>query len=243
MLYRDSNGTTNKLVTGALHFSATVIVIILLITMNKCNSYRTMYKDTDNLYNSSLDTLHKYKNKLGEEVAKIETLSSENNELFTSLQFKDAYIQKLQNVVKRYEDDNKKLSSALFIANSTIVYFADSIKNLISGWEQPDSNSCFKYPTYKRAFDLTDCRTTGNVTLGLNTFSIDFKLQNEYEIVIGEERAGLFKKKQFAEITNKNKCTTTDAMRVYDKKEKKTNIWKPLGIGLGVGLLIAKIFL
>lgn len=229
----------DTIITGIKHFSITVTVIICIISMQRCHDYKDNADTVDGLYKASQDSLHQFKNKLGEEVSKTETLTSENTELFLSLQFKDKTIQNLQKLVARYEDDNKQLSSALFIANSTIVYFADSIKNLISGWEA-DSNKV-QYPIYKRAFTITDCFTSGTVELGLHKFDISLQTDNQYEIAIGEERVGLFKKKQFAEITNKNKCTTTKAMRVYDKQEKKTNLWKPAAVGVAVGILIAKI--
>ena len=229
------NFNGKKFTTGVLHFSATLSIIILIFSINKCSSYKLEKEEVSKLYESANTQLQISRNKLGEEVAKTTILTTTNAKLFTTIEFKDKDIQHLQQVVSKAEKQNKELSTALYLANQTIIKYQDSIKNLIIGWEQ-DSNNV-QYPIYTRDFKIDSCYTSGNIKLGLKTFQLDLQVDNDYDVIIGKEKISWFKYNQFAEITNKNKCTTTKTMKVYDKKEQKTNIIKPFGIGVGVGAI------
>lgn len=220
-------------ITSVKHLTFTILFVVCCISLHKCNTYKNNLKDTTKMYVIANDSIITYRNRLGEEVAKTEVLTTSNAKLFTSLEFANADVRKLQDIVKRYEKANKDVSSALYIVTNTFIHFKDSIKNAISGWEQPNKDSCYKYPTYTKNFDLKDCFTTGTVELGYSKFDIQLKTSNQYEVVIGEEKDGWFKKKSFAEITNKNKCTTTEVMKVYDKIEKPTKTGRTLLIGAG----------
>lgn len=215
------------------------LLIYVTITSYVNKKLKRDNKEIELLYKTDSAKLVLYKNKYNEEVSKTEILNASNNDLFTKLQFADANTRKLQNIVNKYEKENKELSTALYFANSTISHLKDSIQNLVIGWEV-DVDTTKKYPIYQRSFSITDCFTTGSVTLGLHKFEIDIKTDNQYEVAIGEEKSGWFKKKQFAEITNKNKCTTTSVMKVYDKVEKPTKKGRAFlfGVGTTTGIII-----
>ena len=243
MMNDGSINTRKKLFTGIMHFSLVLTTIILVISINKCKNLHDINIETNNLYNAANDSIIKYKNKLNQEVTKTSVLSTTNVNLLLNLKTKDRDVIELQNMLKQAKKENKELSSALVIRNATIISLKDSLHNIITGWTQPNKDSCYRYPIYSKDFSIDSCYTKGHVSLGLTSFNIDLKVNNDFDVSIGEEKDGWFKKKQFAEIVNKNKCTTTTNLKVYDKKEKKTNIIKPFGIGVIVGVVILKIFL
>lgn len=237
MIIYDSKGNRNRIATGALHFVLTLLTLTLIFTLNKCNDYRISSNEVQSMYDAANDSLIITRNKLGEEVAKATVLTASNNELFLSVQFKDKEIQRLQQLVKNAEKRNIELTSALIISNQTNIKLQDSIKNLIAGWESsPDGDTL--YPIYQRSFSIDSCFTKGNILLGNTTFSLDLQIDNSYDVILGSEKVGLFKRKTFAEITTKNKCTTTKTLKVYSKEQEKKNILLPVGVGFGLGILL-----
>lgn len=193
------------------------ILVLWLINAN----LRDQITSKDNLYEASLDTITKYRNKYDQEVSKIEVLQSENSAMFLSLQFKDKEITRLQNVVARAEKEKKDVNAALIIANTTIITLQDSLRNLIIGYTPDPVDTTIKYPIYKREFK--DDWKQGTIVMGYDTLSLQQKIRNDYEVVIGYERVALFKHKPYATITNLNPDTETDVLRVYQNIESNTS--------------------
>ena len=67
---------------------------------------------------------------------------------------------------------------------------------------------------------------------------MNLQIDNSYDVILGSEKVGFFKRKTFAEITTKNKCTTTKTLKVYSKEPTKQKILLPVGIGFGLGILL-----
>ena len=237
MIIRDESGNTNRVKTGLLHVILTIGTILILLSLQKCYDYKVENKEINNLLNAASDSLHKTRNELNQEISRIETLQSTNSDLFTSLEFKDKEIKHLQSIVKAAEKRNIELNTALVISNRTNIELRDSIKNLIDGWESNNDDSLVSYPIYKRDFTMDSCYTQGSIRMGLTTFDLKLSFDNSFDVIIGEEKVNMFKKKQFAEITNLNPCTTTKTLRVYDKIEKKNNTIKVFGYGVGTGAI------
>ena len=175
------------------------------------------------------------KNKLGQEVAKTEVVVLENQKLFLKIQSKDSNIVQLQNLVRKEKSVNKKLQEALILKQNIIISYQDSMKNLISGYQEVKDSlgHIVKYPIYNRKIDMFGKWITGDVKLGYSTFNIDLKTISEYEVVIGQERKNIFSKyKTYATVTNLNPYDHTTALKVYS-----TNSLKPqrFSIGLFVG--------
>lgn len=231
--------TINKSILSLIIFVFILLVGYVIVTSYVNRKLSSDMEERTTLYKADSAKLVIYKNKYNEEVAKSVVLTSTTTKLFTELQTKDENTRKLQQLVIKYEKENKELNSALIIANTTIIHLQDSIENHIVDWEV-DKDS-IKYPVYTRSFNIDSCFTSGNIVLGKHKFDINLKTDNEYEVVIGNEKINIFKTREFAEITNKNKCTNTKALKVYDKKEKSTNVVKPFMVGASTTAIIVLI--
>lgn len=215
--------------------------ILVLWQIN--SNLRDQIRSKDELYEASLDTITKYRNKYNQEVSKIEVLQSEHSTMFLSLQFKDKEITRLQDVVRRAEKEKKDVNTALIIANTTIITLQDSLRNLIIGYTPDPIDTTIKYPIYKREFK--DNWKQGTIVMGRDTLDLQQKIKNDYDVVIGYERVALFKHKGYAEITNLNPDTETDALRVYQNVEPNTNGVKWFTAGVltyGVVKLVINMF-
>lgn len=95
------------------------------------------------------------------------------------------------------------------------------------------------YPTYEKS--VKNNWISQNIQLGKNIFRQDLKIYNSYEIIVGSEPNGLFKRKQFAQITNLSPYSETEAMKVYQKKDAPSNFWSNAkwgGVGIVIGFLV-----
>lgn len=228
---------TQKTVITILFVAFSIVAIMLMITISISRKRIETLKQTEQLYIVAQDSLKTTVNKLNQQTASILVLTSENDHLFTKIKSNDADIIRLQNVVKQYEKKFGNLNTAIIISNETIVHLQDSIRNLIIGWtSNPDTSNHYLYPTYKRAFNST--WQDGIIVMGLDTLDLQLKIRNEYNVTIGEEKVSLFKKKLYANVTNLNPSTQTKVMKVYQEKEVKTKIFKPLTIGSAIGIVV-----
>jgi len=227
------------LVKALAIFSAFVTILLVLLFYFGSKRLKNL-EQTEQLYIVATDSLKLVRNELGQQKATIEVLQSDNATMFISLASKDNDIIRLQNLVKRYKKENGDLNTALILSNETNIHLEDSIRNLILNWK-PDPTTGILYPTYTRP--LVNDWYSGNMTMGLDTTSLDIKIKNDYDITIGNEKVSLFKKKYYANITNLNPDTETKVMKVYQKKEVKTKIitFKDIvdtGIGVVIGYLL-----
>lgn len=218
------------------------LLLALLLVINNVKKKANYYNIMENMYSVTIDSLVKYKNDLQQEVSKTELLIAENSTQLLSLKTKDREIQRLQNLVQKAEDDNKKVNTALVLSNTTVISLQDSIHNLIIGYSEIEGDSII-YPIYNKTFDTG--WEKGKVTLGINTFTLDQTIRNDYDITIGTEKINWFKSKNYAEITNLNPNTETTTMRVYQKETVKNNTFRNIlisyGIGFGSGFIINSI--
>ena len=214
-----------------------VILLALLIFLFVASGSRlNKLKQVERMYEISQDSLKTERNAKNEETAKVEVLEAENNQLFTSIKIKDKEVNRLQNLVTNYEKKIGNLNTAIIFSNETIVSLRDSIKSLIVGYTQDPDTPTIYYPIYERKFEREWSK--GNIIMGFNELDVQLSIKNEYDITIGDEKVSLFKRKQYANITNLNPDTETKVMKVYDKKEKKDHTVRNAGIFTGIGLLV-----
>lgn len=115
----------------------------------------------------------------------------------------------------------------------------DSLQNKIIGYTKDKILVHNTYPIYEKK--ISNQWMDQTIKLGKNVFEQDLITYNSYSVVIGSEKDGWFKRKQFAEITNLNPSSSTEAMKVYQKKPVPSIFWTGLkygGLGLAIGVLI-----
>lgn len=185
------------------------------------------------------DTVTQERNDKGELITKVSLLTTQKTNAFTDLTIRDKEIKYLQKVIRNYTSFNKRLMTAIVIKNKIIASYRDSVNNIIIDSIIVNNRI---YPTYYREFSLynkdnpkdTTRWVYGNTRIGLKTFSTDLVIVSEQDVIIGQERQGVFRPfKTFAIIKNKNPYEKTGSFKAYSKTKMKA---KQFGLGVFVGM-------
>jgi hypothetical protein len=219
----------------------TVVAILCIgLYIQSTISQKKKYKEIAQLYKISQDSLIITRNKLGQEVTKTGVLQATNDKYFLQLQTNDADIKHLQDIVKEEKKKRRDVEVTLVLSTNTNIQLKDSIKNLIAGYDTTDS---VPTPVYEKTFK--DEWVSGKVKLGLKQFELNQVIVNKYEIVVGDEPDGWFKKKPYAQVTNLNPYGETKNLKVYQNISVPNNIGVKVKYGIGgviLGFLIKSVF-
>ena len=206
-------------------WSSVILILLTISSILLYNNERRKRITVSNLYNSSQDTIRFWKNKDGENVARIFVLSSEKLEDFLKMKTKDDTIIRLQTLVKEYKKQLHNQGSATIIQTITEYDTTYVTNNLLDTIYFPTStildSISNRWISTKFGFDR------GNTIFSL-------RVDNLYSVVIGEESRGLFRKKEpFVEVTNHNPFTETAMLRTYQVTQTKHSKW---GVGPNISV-------
>ena len=206
-------------------WSSVILILLTISSILLYNNERRKRITVSNLYNSSQDTIRFWKNKNGENVARIFVLSSEKLEDFLKMKTKDDTIIRLQTLVKEYKKQLHNQGSATIIQTITEYDTTYVTNNLLDTIYFPTStildSISNRWISTKFGFDR------GNTIFSL-------RVDNLYSVVIGEESRGLFRKKEpFVEVTNHNPFTETAMLRTYQVTQTKHSKW---GVGPNISV-------
>ena len=206
-------------------WSSVILILLTISSILLYNNERRKRITVSNLYNSSQDTIRFWKNKNGENVARIFVLSSEKLEDFLKMKTKDDTIIRLQTLVKEYKRQLHNQGSATIIQTITEYDTTYVTNNLLDTIYFPTStildSISNRWISTKFGFDR------GNTIFSL-------RVDNLYSVVIGEESRGLFRKKEpFVEVTNHNPFTETAMLRTYQVTQTKHSKW---GVGPNISV-------
>ena len=190
-------------------FIAILMVIIAILYFTNI-SYQKEAKENANLVISLNDTLKTWKDKDSLSHAKIQIIETERTKDFLSLQSKDEEIIKLQKTVKQYEKQIKNQGSVTNFASETKIITKDSlVTDSVCG-------KCSFYFSNSNPWYSVDASVYPTETPNQLSLSLDLKVKNEYSVIVGEEKQGLFKKpKPFVEVLNHNPYSETESLRTY----------------------------
>ena len=206
-------------------WSSVILILLTISSILLYNNERRKRITVSNLYNSSQDTIRFWKNKDGENVARIFVLSSEKLEDFLKMKTKDDTIIRLQTLVKEYKKQLHNQGSATIIQTITEYDTTYVTNNLLDTIYFPNAtildSISNRWISTKFGFDR------GNTIFSL-------RVDNLYSVVIGEESRGLFRKKEpFVEVTNHNPFTETAMLRTYQVTQTKHSKW---GVGPNISV-------
>ena len=206
-------------------WSSVILILLTISSILLYNNERRKRITVSNLYNSSQDTIRFWKNKNGENVARIFVLSSEKLEDFLKMKTKDDTIIRLQTLVKEYKKQLHNQGSATIIQTITEYDTTYVTNNLLDTIYFPNitilDSISNRWISTKFGFDR------GNTIFSL-------RVDNLYSVVIGEESRGLFRKKEpFVEVTNHNPFTETAMLRTYQVTQTKHSKW---GVGPNISV-------
>ena len=206
-------------------WSSVILILLTISSILLYNNERRKRITVSNLYNSSQDTIRFWKNKDGENVARIFVLSSEKLGDFLKMKTKDDTIIRLQTLVKEYKKQLHNQGSATIIQTITEYDTTYVTNNLLDTIYFPNAtildSISNRWISTKFGFDR------GNTIFSL-------RVDNLYSVVIGEESRGLFRKKEpFVEVTNHNPFTETAMLRTYQVTQTKHSKW---GVGPNISV-------
>lgn len=197
--------------------------ILLIIGSYLYDNLLNNFQEKENLIEALNAELVTWKDKDGQNHAKIQVLETQKVKDFLSIKSKDSTVMKLQALVKQYKGKLDEGSSATVVTTETVVSTSSSTEVVFT---QPIKNSTnIVYPTYKSSFNLKGW-ITGTTVANKDSTLLDLKVRNEYSVIVGREKQGLFKpSKPFVEVTNKNPYTETTSLRTYQVSIKPEKKW------------------
>lgn len=174
------------------------------------------------------DSLRISYNVNGEQEAKIKVFQAEKSKTFLKMNTKDSTIKWLQETVKDYKG---RLSTAIVLGNTTrdtgrTIVYIDRWDTLRVG------DSTLVFPTYKTEWN--ERWSQGSIIANKDSIYRDILVKNEYEITLGKQRNGWFKKREFeVQVLNKNPNTATNELRSFNVKVKPKRF--TIGVQAGYG--------
>lgn len=167
--------------------------------------------DLQTANNFPIDTLHKSRNKAGEEVSTTQILIAEKKELLRLNAGKDSTLRELQKIVKQQNN----IISATILKNTTINQ-GSALSEIVRDSVNQDTCS----PVYKTEFK--DKWREVNIVADKDSIRWTVKDFNDFEIVQKYQKKNLFARKiPVIEITNKNPYTETRELKPFVLKERK----------------------
>lgn len=222
---------------------AILAIFTFLLISNSCNrKAKKELLEYKALYEALNDTVVTYRNKLNQEVAVVKTLKANNVKIVLELKSKDYQVNQLQSLIKRYEDDNARVLSALVFSNRTIFTLKDSISKIIGYTKAPGDS--IVYPIYSKSFTDDEKKwIKGDVILGKDSFNIGIEIRNEYTVANVDEKVGLFKRNTVTVVENLNPYSdSTKLQSFYLDKTRVKPLPRNLGIAIGTFILTLLIF-
>jgi hypothetical protein len=196
-----------------------IAVIAFFIMLKMYLSEKQGRIEQGNLIEASAAELQTWKNKNGEQSAKIQVLETEKTKDFLSLRTKDILIKELQKEVKRMEKFIKKQGSVTVVEAETVydtIYKNNedtTYSSIFGTFISSSINNQWIVANFGVKLDsLPDNRFVVDSTI------FNLKVVNKYVLTVGREKTGflnLGKSVPFVEVKNLNPYTSTTALRSY----------------------------
>lgn len=198
-----------------------IALIVALIIMAKMYfGERDLRIEQELLVEASTDELKVWKNKNGENVAKIQVLETQKAATFLAFKSQDSTIQELQRLVKTNASLFKKANGAAGIIKSETNLDVEAVTEVsqdsITGSPVYTSNMKTKW------YEL-------NTVASEDTTKVKLKTIHSLSLVMGSESQGLFKKrKTYATAKDANPFSDIKDMRIYNvTQDRKHFVFGP----------------
>jgi len=219
----------NKIKTYWKEITIVILIIITLLSVRTCNSYKADAQESTNLVESLNDTMKVWKDKKGVTHSEIKINETSNPNDFININSKDPEIIALQELVKKYKSKLGKDGSVTRFVTETVYDTVYTSKFKPYGkyiWKDSINN---KWIDFKYKVDT------------LKHIDLKLKLIHEYAVINKEKSNGWFKKPTpYSEVVNYNPYSTNLSQTTYkvinDVKPKKFGIGLQFGYGVGANL-------
>lgn len=204
-----------------------VVLAVLFLIYNNIH-LREKLEESNNNIEALTDTLSVTRNKDSSQTARIMAFETQSAKDFLKIQSQEADIIRLQNLIRNNKSMMKPGASATVLSTETnvntktptIVYSRDTIYQ---------DNLVYLYPEYKSEINLSNW-ITGTSISNKDTTTLNLKVRNDYDVVIGDDRDHIFQKyKPYAEVTSHNPYTDIKTVRTH-----RVSVPAPKMMGVGV---------
>jgi len=205
------------------------LIIVIFILLKMYLGERDSRIEQELLIEASTDELQLWKNKDGENLAKIQVLETRNEKTFLAFKSQDSTIQELQQLVKQNRKlfKNNKGTAGIIKSETKIDTIAPTLVSLDSLNNSPVYTANIKDKWY----NINTIATKDSTRVSLNTF-------HNMSLIIGSESQGLFKKrKTYAIAKDENPFSNIKDMRIYNVTEDKKHF--VIGPYAGAGLTLS----
>lgn len=204
------------------------LLVAFFIMLKMYFGERTSRIEQETLIEASTTELKTWKNKDGENLAKIQVLETRNEKTFLAFKSQDSTIQELQYLVRQ----NRKLfkdskGAAGIIKSETVI--DTTTATVVS---QDDQNN----PIYSA--NINNKWYKAETTSSKDSTQIKLQTFHTMSLVMGSESQGLLKKrKSFATAKDDNPYSNIKDMRIYNVTEDKKHFIVGPYIGAGATLI------
>jgi hypothetical protein len=202
------------------------LVVAFIIMLFMYLGERDARIEQETLIEASAAELITWKNKDGENMAKIQVMETSSKKDFLKFQSQDSTIIELQNLVKANKKlfKNSKGTAGIIKTETNIDVLAATEVTL-----DEEKDPIYSSTTKTKWFEVESVATKDSTTIAMKSF-------HNISIVMGSEGQGLFKKrKTFAIAKDENPYSNIKDMRIYNVTSKKKNFVVGPFVGIGVG--------
>lgn len=211
------------------HLERAVFILISLLGFYLYLDQKNLNKEKDTLLEASHGELITWKNKNGENLAKIQVLETENINTLLDFKTKDSTIQELQKLVEENKKmlDNSKGTAGVIKSETEIVAEGktDVAKDSITG------DPIYKSKIENEWYTINSIATKDSTKVSLKSF-------HNLSLVIGEERKNIFSKpKTYAIAKDSNPYSNIKDMRIYKVTRERKRFSLVTYTGFGATLI------
>lgn len=205
---------------------ALIIAFFIMFKMYLGEKEKRVEQET--LVEASAAELKTWKNKDGENVAKIQVLETKNQKTFLAFQSQNETIQELQKLVKENRSlfKNSRGTAGVIKSETNIDTAAATIVS-----KDDENNPIYSSISENEWYKIATIANKDSTQVSLSTF-------HNISLVMGSERPGLFKKKKtFATAKDSNPYSNIKDMRIYNVTEDKKHFTVGPYVGYGASII------
>jgi len=203
------------------------LIVALLIMVKMYFGERDLRIEQETLVEASTDKLQVWKNKDGENVAKIRVLETSNRDTFLAFKSQDSTIQELQQLVKENRELFKSSNGSASIIKSETNIDVGAVTEVTQ--DEDTGTPVYTSDTKTKWYEIKTVASKDSTKIKLKTV-------HSLSLVMGSESQGLFKKrKTYATAKDDNPFSDIKDMRIYNVTENKKYFVVGPFVGLGIG--------
>lgn len=200
------------------------LAIILAVSLYTNYDLYMMNQERADLNQALKDDIVTWVDKDSISHAKIEVLETEKTKTFIDMAAQDSLVLELQQHVHNYKKKLKDKGSVTIVKDETTVLIRSPTR-VVKGDIEVKNDTVYVYPDYHNKINL-DGWVVGSALTTKTNLNLDLTVYNDYVVVLGSEKQGLFKsKRHYAEVINNNPYARVKAVRTYAvSKPKKLKV-------------------